>query len=267
MAGGTNVLGYTKEQWRALSRRERAKLSFQLLKRNVVPALLGGSLGASVLSKDPAFRKLGAVVTAIGVTGAVTKIDPTNFAGSFAALKAKGANLLNFKKPLTNDQVNGLRILGEQGVVKSTLGFKGTGKAEIKTENGENYELEYDSWGQVTTEIAEAKGIPEDSAAEIAQIVASQPASKSPQVKTFLKRLWEGVYTNLPQIIATMQNSGLDVPNDSDLFDDDWDGTGDLPPESPPPTDPKEKKILGIPQNTFIGGLGLAAVGYAVLKK
>ncbi|MER0441157.1 hypothetical protein [Emticicia sp. W12TSBA100-4] len=265
---GLNAMGYTKEQWRALSRKERTKASFQLFKRNVVPALLGGSLGASVLSKDPQFRKLGAVVTAIGVSGAVTKIDPTNFAGSFAALKAKGANLLNFKKPLTNDQKNGLRILGEQGVLKSVLGFKTAGKAEIKTENGENYELEYDGWGQVTTEIAEAKGIPQDSAAEIAQIVASQPASKSPQVKTFLKKLWEGVYTNLPQIIATMQNSGLDVPDDSDLYTDQWDGTGDLPPESPPPTDPeKDKKILGISQNTFVGGLGLAALGYALFKK
>jgi len=266
---GTNILGYTKEQWQALSRKERRKESFSLFKRNVVPALLGGSLGASLLSKDPEFRKLGAVVTAIGVTGAVTQIDPTNFAGSFEALKAKGANLLNFKKQLTNDQKNGLRILGEQGVIKSKLGFLAEGKAKIDTENGQDYEVEYDGWGQITTEIAEAKGLPTASATKVAQLVAAQPKAKEAQVKNFLKRLWSGVYTNLPQIIADMQSSGLNVPpTDDPIYEDPWDGTGDLPTETPKPeSKTPEKTFLGVPQSTALGGLGLAALGYAFLKK
>ncbi len=266
---GTNILGYTKEEWKALSKRQRLKESFTVFKRNVVPALLGGSLGASVLSKDPAFRKLGAVVTAIGVTGAVTKIDPTNFAGSFEALKAKGANLLNFKKQLTNDQKNGLRILGEQAAVKSKLSFLGEGKAKIDTENNQDYEVEYDGWGQITTEIAEAKGLPDTSAKKIAELVAKQPANKSTQVKNFLKRLWQGVYTNLPQIIEDMKSSGLDVPTTDDpIYSDPWDGTGDLPAETPKPdSKTPEKTILGIPKSTVLGGTALAALGYAVLKK
>lgn len=266
---GTNILGYTKEQWKALSRKERRKESFTLLKQNIVPALLGGSLGATVLSKDPAFRKLGAVVTAIGVTGAVTGIDPTNFAGSFEALKAKGANLLNFKKPITNDQKNGLRILGEQGAVKSKLSFLGEGTAKIDTENNQDYEVEYDGWGQITTEIAEAKGLPDSSARKIAELVAKQPTNKSTQVKNFLKRLWQGVYTNLPQIIEDMKSSGLDVPDSKDpIYSDPWDGTADLPTETPKPdSKTPEKTILGIPQSTAFGITAVAALGYATFKK
>lgn len=265
---GTNILGYTKEQWRALTRKERRKETLSIFKRNVLPAFLGGSLGASVLSKDPAFRKLGAAVTAIGVTGAVTGIDPTNFAGSFEALKEKGANLINFKKPLTNDQKNGLRILGEQSAVKSKLSFTGEGTAKIDTENDQEYEVEYDGWGQITNEVAEAKGLPTASAKRLAELVAAQPKTKEANVKNFLKRLWTGVYTNLPQIIADMQSSGLEVPNDSVLYEDNWNGSLDLPTETPTPeSKTPEKTILGIPQNTLIGGLGLAAIGYAVFKK
>ncbi len=266
---GTNILGYTKEQWQALSRKERRKENFTYFKQNVVPALLGGSLGASIFAKDPKFRKLGAVITGIAVTGAVTQIDPTNFAGSFEALKAKGANLLNFKKQLTNDQKNGLRILGEQAALKSKLSFTGEGQAKIDTENGQDYEVEYDGWGQITTEIAEAKGLPTASASKIAELVAKQPANKSTQVKNFLKRLWTGVYTNLPQIISDMQSSGLNVPpTDDPIYSDPWDGTGDLPTETPKPeSKTPEKTILGIPQNTALGGLALGTLGYAFLKK
>lgn len=264
---GTNILGYTKEDWKALSKKQRFRESLTVFKRNVLPAMLGGSLGASILSKDPAFRKLGTVVTAIGLTGAAVKIDPTNFAGSFEALKAKGANLLNFKKQLSTDQKNGLRILGEQAAVKSKLSFTGDGKAKIDTETNQDYEVEYDGWGQITTEIAEAKGLPEASAMKVAELVAKQPANKSAQVKNFLKRLWTGVYTNLPQIIEDMKSSGLDVPpTDDPIYDDPWDGTGDLPPETPNPTT-EEPKILGIKQSTVLGGTALAALGYAVFKK
>lgn len=264
-----NILGYTQEQWDNLNRREKRRANWKYIKQNIVPGLLGGSLGVSLFASDPKLRKIGTAITAIGISAGAAGIDPTNLSGAWEILKKKGANLLDLKKGLTNDQKVGLSILGEQDSVKSSLSFLGDGKAKITTESGEDYGIDYgSSASELTGVVLAAKGVPKATANKVVDLVAKQPIQKKIKIAPFLQKLWTGVWDNLPQIIESMKGSGLDVPETFDP-NDGWQADPRVldKDEKDPKETPEDPKILGIPQNTFIGGLGLAALGYAVLNK
>lgn len=264
-----NVLGFSQAQWDAMSKREKRKANWKYVKQNLVPALLGGSLGASIFAKDPNLKKIGLTVTAIGVSAGIAGIDPTNLKGSFEALKIKGANILKLKQGLTKDQTVGLSILGEQDAVKSALKFIGEGKAQLDTDTGEDYGLEFETPSQLTGAILGAKGVPKATANKVVELVAKQPISKKVKVPVWLQKVWRGVYTNLPQIIASMKEDGLTVPEDFDA-NDGWDGSIDLQDKigdgTTDPANPKDPNapttILGLTPLNF--GLATFAVGATI---
>ena len=142
---GVNSFGLTKIQWDALSRKERNKLKWQSFKGNVLPALLGGSLGSALFSKDKEFRTLGKIVTAVAVTAGIGGIDPTtleSLKGSWNLLKSKGLNLLNLgsKGKLSTDQKAGLGLLADPKQIPSSLSFVGSNQAKITLDGKEeNY--------------------------------------------------------------------------------------------------------------------------------
>lgn len=271
-----NLLGKTQEEWDLMSKREKRRANWKYIKQNLVPSLLGGSLGASIFAKDPNLKKIGMTITAIGVSAGAAGIDPLNLKGSFEALKIKGANILKLKQGLTKDQTVGLSILGEQDAVKSALKFIGEGKAQIDTETGEDYGVEYETPSQLTGVILGAKGVPKATANKVVELVAKQPISKKIKVPVWLQKVWRGVYTNLPQIIASMKDDGLTVPEDFDAESDGWDGTKALEDKlgdgTTDPADPKDPNapttILGFTPLEF--GLGTLAIGgviYGITKK
>jgi len=269
----TQLLGVTQEEWDNMNRRQKRNAKWKYVKQNLVPSLIGGSLGAAVFAKDPNLRKIGTAISIIGVTAGISGADPTDLKGSYEVLKKNGATVLNLIKGLTNDQKVGLKILGEQSSVKSLLSFKSAGIAQIVTDTNEEYEINYSNGTELTGAILAAKGVPKLTASKVTDIVNQQPLAKKAKVIPFLQKLWKGVYTNLPQIIQTMQEEKLDIPTDFDPTSDGWDGTADLPTDTTPdpkdPKDPKteEPKIFGIPQNTALGGLALGTLGYAFLNK
>lgn len=267
-----NILGFTQQEWNNLSKKQKKQANWKLFKQNVIPALLGGSLGASLFAKDPSFRKLGIAITAVAVTGATTGFDPTDFKNSWQKLKDSGANLLDLKKPLTKDQTVGLSILGEQDAVKSTFSVIGEGKAVIKTDTGESYGLDFENPTQLTGVMLAAKGVPKATADKVTALVAKQPINKVTKIPAWLQKLWKGVYTNLPAIIESMKSDGLTVPSDFNA-NDGWDGTSVLndklgePDQTAPTPATTGSTILGFKTENVILTVGGAGIAYAIFKQ
>lgn len=266
-----NVYGYTKEEWKKLSFKQRLKLSFggdlKTFKENLLPVMIGGPVAGLLFSKDENFRKLSAVGVALGTLGAVTKIDPTAGKNAFDALKSKGLNTIDVSKQLTKDQKSALGFMAEQQDFKSNLSFLGSNQAKILTEQGQEYLVNYDSFENLSSNILEAKNIQGADALKIAKALDKQ--KNSTQVKSFLQKLWRGVWANAPQIIEAMKADGLAV---DETTSDGLDGTsGQIEDTSTgkkveSPT-AQQGTILGFKTENVILTVGGAGLAYAVFKK
>lgn len=272
---GVNGFGYTKEAWLALSKKDRNKLVWKNLKGNLLPALLGGSVGASLLSKDKEFKTLGTIVTGIALTGGFIGADPATMSGTqlFSLLKSKGLNLLNLgsKSKLTTDQKAGFGLLSVQEI-PSSLSFLGSNQAQITLDGkDENYLVNYDSFENLTSSILDAKGIKDAITPQIVQAIGKQ--KNAGVVKGFLTKLWKGVWNSAPEILQYMKSEGLQVEENTDG----WDGTSGQIDDPTDPTDPKDpvKKedptadkglIFGVKQEYVLGGAGALLLTYIIAK-
>ena len=112
----------------------------------------------------------------------------------------------------------------------------------------------------------EAKGIKDASTPQIIQAIGKQ--KNAIVVKSFLTKLWKGVWNSAPEILAYMKGEGLQTDEI-----DGWDGTsGQIEDQTEPEIkkeDPKADKglILGIKQEYVFGGAGVALITYLVTKK
>ncbi len=266
MQDTNNILGISPEEWAKLSKKDKRQAKFKVLKRNILPALLGGSLGSALFSKDKEFKKLGVAVTAIGVTAGLAGFDPTKFANVFKTAKANGLNKIDLAKTLTQDQKNAFSTLGNQNEIKSSLSFTGN-DAKILTAQNEDYLLSYDNLPDLSNKVIDFKGVPNSLKDKILKVVSKE--KNTGKIKKFLSNLWGAVKVNVPNIIASMQNAGLETT--PEIESDTWGGVPNDETDEPTDKTPKEttntKQILGIDQNLVLGGAGVLLLGYVAFKK
>jgi hypothetical protein len=197
-----------KATFESFTKKERRTAFFKYFKRNILPALLFGGIGAILISEDKKVKKLGIANVLIGVSGGLSGIDPTQAGTIQKIIKPNNLTKVNdlssnedafLSWKLLSDPTNGISNVSVQDGIVTV------------TKNGLTHYLEYDPTKpqELLGTVLSLKDATDSETLQVAGKGLALIGNDKTKFSAFISKIWNFSKTNKETIIGGLSSLGL----------------------------------------------------------